>query len=131
MGSQLFKNVIKNIPKDSMIFAEKSLDIIDQIQYLIEREGKTQKEIALELGKNESEISKWLSGLHNMTMKTVSKLEAVLGSDILITPLKAQKKYSEVKFIPVKVARFRSMASIEVDTMESVFHTVSNLKVKI
>lgn len=33
-----------------------------------------------------------LSGLHNLTLKSIAKLEAELGSDIITTPLEVRKK---------------------------------------
>jgi transcriptional regulator with XRE-family HTH domain len=35
------------------------------------------------MGKSESEISKWLTGLHNLELRTIYKIEAVLGEDII------------------------------------------------
>ena len=49
---------------------------------LIER-GLRQKDLAEMLGKNESEISKWMRGTHNFTIETVSQIEKALGAPIL------------------------------------------------
>jgi transcriptional regulator with XRE-family HTH domain len=84
MGSKFFEEALKNVPKDSKIFAKKSLDIIDAVHILLEQKGMTQKDLAKKLGKSESEISKWLSGLHNLTLKSIAKLESVLDDDIII-----------------------------------------------
>jgi transcriptional regulator with XRE-family HTH domain len=35
------------------------------------------------LGKSEAEISKWLSGLHNMELKTIAKIENALDEEVL------------------------------------------------
>jgi len=43
----------------------------------------SQKELASKLGKRESEVSKWLSGEHNLTVKSLLKMEAVLGKPIV------------------------------------------------
>lgn len=45
--------------------------------------GWTQRQLAEKLGKNSSEISKWLSGTHNFTTDTLSDLEDVLGVKLL------------------------------------------------
>jgi len=84
-------------------------------------EGWTQKDLSKKLGKSESEISKWLSGLHNMTLKTVSKLEAVFNRDILITPIKAKQRYSSIKFVPVKTVVFKSVAHFEEKRLDREF----------
>lgn len=113
MASQIFEQALSKVSKDSKIFAEKSLDILDQVHFLMKEEGITQKDLSRKLGKSESEISKWLSGLHNMTLKTIAKLESVLNRDILITPIRAKQKYSSVKFVAVKTIIFKSVAHFE------------------
>ncbi|MDH5608944.1 MAG: helix-turn-helix transcriptional regulator [Cyclobacteriaceae bacterium] len=121
MASQVFEHALNKVSKDSKIFAEKSLDILDQINFLMREEGWTQKDLSKKLGKSESEISKWLSGLHNMTLKTVSKLEAVFNRDILITPIKAKQRYSSIKFVPVKTVVFKSVAHFEEKRLDREF----------
>jgi len=88
MPSKFFDIALKKRSKHSKIFVDKSLDIVVQIHEIMERKGKTQKDLANALGKKESEISKWLSGWHNLTIKTIAKIEAVLGEDIIIIPMK-------------------------------------------
>ena len=83
-------------------FVDHSFDVVDQIHDILEKQGKTQRDLAAMLGKKESEISKWMQGTHNFTLKSISKIEAVLGESILITPRRAKSKYAEVKFVPIK-----------------------------
>ena len=94
MKSKYFQKASNQIPKDSKIFAKKSLDIVETIHAILEAKGITQKDLANKLGKSESEISKWLSSLHNLTLKSIAKLEAVLEEDIIIATkfLKAKKE---------------------------------------
>ena len=51
----------------------------------------------------ESEVSKWLSGLHNLTLKSITKMETILGNDIIITPLEACEKYVKIKYVTLRV----------------------------
>ncbi len=79
----------KKIPKDIDLFVKHSFDLVDKIHSLLEQKGMEQKDLARLLGKNESEISKWMTGTHNFTLKTISKIEAAIGESIL--DVKAQK----------------------------------------
>lgn len=81
-------------------FVDHSFDIVDQIFEILERQGKNQKDLADLLGKKESEISKWMQGTHNFTIKSIAKIEDALGETIILTPRKAVKK---TQFIPVFV----------------------------
>lgn len=65
------------------IFVDYTFDLSKRIQYLLDNNGMDQKALAKALGKNESEISKWLSGSHNFTLKTIARIEEVLGGKLL------------------------------------------------
>lgn len=73
----------KKISKDTELFVSRSFEIVDRIHEILKLQGKEQKDLAKDLGKTESEISKWMSGTHNFTIKTLSKIESVLGVSIL------------------------------------------------
>ncbi len=83
MMNRFLQRAIESSSKDSKIYVKKSLDIVDRIHEILEQEGKTQKDLALALGKTESEVSKWLTGQHNFTIKTIAKIEAVLDKKII------------------------------------------------
>lgn len=84
-------------------YISKNLDIANQVYSLLEKKGINQKEFAKALNKKESEVSKCLSGFHNLTLKSIAKMEAVLGEDIILTPLKAIEKYKSIQYVPLKV----------------------------
>lgn len=77
-------------------FVDHSFDIVDQIYEILERQEKTQRDLANLLGKKESEISKWMQGTHNFTIKSLAKIEDILGEEIIITPRKWQKKTNQI-----------------------------------
>lgn len=83
-----FEEGISSMPADSKIFVEKSLEIIDYIFQLLEEKGIKQKELAEKMGKSEAEVSKILGGMHNLTLRSISKLEAALGEAIICIPAK-------------------------------------------
>lgn len=96
MASKIFERLLKEVKPEAKQFVEKNLAISKQIRQIIETHAtiKTQKALALELGKEPSEISKWLSGLHNIGLENITKMETVLGQDIILTVEQAKEKYS-------------------------------------
>ena len=66
----------------------------------------SQRDLAQRLGKSEAEVSRMLSGLHNLTLKTLTRLEVALGEDIFTTPQKARELTGDFK-----QARVRSFMS--------------------
>jgi transcriptional regulator with XRE-family HTH domain len=77
------ENRRKKISKDVDLFVSQSFDIVDRIHVILAKQGREQKDLAKDLGKKESEISKWMSGTHNFTIKTLAKIEAVLDEPII------------------------------------------------
>ncbi len=67
-------------------YVDHSLAIAKQINIILKKLDKNQAYLADKLGKKESEISKWLRGTHNFTLKTISKIEDVLGESIIVCP---------------------------------------------
>lgn len=60
-----------------------SFKIVDRIQEILDDKGLKQKDLALRLGKKESEISKWMRGTHNFTIDTLMAIEDALGEPII------------------------------------------------
>lgn len=87
--SKIFDSI--QVPNEVTRMLNHSFDVADQIHEILESQGKTQRDLADLLGKKESEVSKWMRGTHNFTLKSISKIEEALGESILITPLKARK----------------------------------------
>ena len=50
---------------------------------ILESRGMTQKDFARLMGKSETEVSRWLSGTHNLTLATLSKISVALGANII------------------------------------------------
>jgi transcriptional regulator with XRE-family HTH domain len=63
-------------------FVDSSFEVVNKIHEILERQGKTQRDLANLMGKNESEISKWMQGTHNFTLKSIAKIESVLGEKL-------------------------------------------------
>ncbi len=115
----------KKISKDIDLYVKHSFDIVDRIHEILEMQGKEQKDLAKSLGKSESEISKWMTGSHNFTIKTIAKMESVLGESI-IQPAKNKGKetpqvviLSDVEYL----MRMSKKTSCLPTSWETTFHT--------
>ncbi|MFD2146262.1 helix-turn-helix domain-containing protein [Mucilaginibacter antarcticus] len=67
------------------IFVRQYTDIVVRINEIMQEKGYTQKDLAAKMKKKPSEINKWLKGNHNLTLKTLAKLEAELGEPLIYT----------------------------------------------
>ena len=70
-------------PKVSKLQMELSVAIANRIYAILEAKGLSQKDFAQLMGKTETEVSRWLSGTHNLTMATICKISAALGEDVI------------------------------------------------
>ncbi len=91
-------NALDKISPDPAIdrFIGTSFDLSDRIHEILEAKGLSQKDLAEMLGKKESQVSKWMTGTHNFTIRTLALLEVKLGASIFrvtegaIEPYKAE-----------------------------------------
>lgn len=83
MKNRILDKVRKYRAKYIEIFVDYTFDLSNRIQFLLDKNSMDQKDLAKALKKNESEISKWLSGSHNFTLKTIARIEDVLGDKLL------------------------------------------------
>lgn len=86
MRSKIAKRIYDETPADIKIFVRKHSDIAVRVYQLLQEKGWSQKDLANKLDKTQSEISKWLNGEHNFTLKSIAKLEAELGAEIIYVP---------------------------------------------
>ncbi|MBQ5828379.1 MAG: helix-turn-helix transcriptional regulator, partial [Bacteroidales bacterium] len=60
-----------------------SFAIADKLSQVLAERNLSQKEFAKQIGKTEPEVSRWLSGSHNFTIRTIAKLSAYLNEDLI------------------------------------------------
>lgn len=64
-----------------------SCAIIDRIDYLLKKEGISQRELAQRIGCNETQITRWTRGFPNFTLSSLAKLSIALGEPLIDLPL--------------------------------------------
>lgn len=60
-----------------------SCAIVDKIDFILKREGITQRELAQRIGCNETQITRWTSGFPNFTLSSLAKLSQALGTPLI------------------------------------------------
>jgi transcriptional regulator with XRE-family HTH domain len=97
MASKIFEELLASSKPENKRFVEKNLAISRQVRLVLSSHTsiKTQKDLADALNKEASEISRWLSGLHNIGLENITKMEAALGCDIILTDEQAKEKYDK------------------------------------
>lgn len=84
MGARTaFQESLSQVPNDLKREIDLSFAIADKIDAILKEEGITQKELAVRTGKTAAEVSRWLCGTHNFTLRTIAKIEDALGKQIV------------------------------------------------
>jgi len=86
MKSETFERLKARVPEETRIYVRKYSQLLDRIDYLFGQKQINQKQLADALNKKPSEISKWMNTEQNLTLKTICKIEAVLGAPLLVVP---------------------------------------------
>jgi len=81
--NQIMDEIRSTISPETKMQMELSVAIANRIYDILEEKGMTQKDFARLMGKTETEVSRWLSGTHNMTLATLCKISVALGENIL------------------------------------------------
>ena len=84
--NRIMDEIRSTITPEMKLQMEMSVAIANRIYEILEAKGMTQKELAQKLGKTETEVSRWLSGTHNLTLSTICKISAALGEEIVSVP---------------------------------------------
>ena len=66
-------------------FIEKNLAIAVKVNAELRKRNWSQAKFADEIGKKPSEVSRWLTGTHNLTLKSIVKMEMALGIVLIYT----------------------------------------------
>lgn len=85
MASKLFRKALAEVKPETKIFVKKYLDLLERIYELMEEKKMSQKDLAEALQQQPSAVSRLLNSEENyMNLRTIAKLESILGQDILV-----------------------------------------------
>lgn len=78
-----FRKMVATVPAEIKCEVDLELAISNRIYDLMTKRGLSKVEFAQALGKRPSEVTKWLSGQHNFTLRTISLLSAFFGEELI------------------------------------------------
>ena len=78
-----FKQMLATVPADIQQEVDLEFAISNRINELMVQRGLTKLEFAQALGKRPSEVTKWLSGQHNFTIRTLLTLSDFFGESLV------------------------------------------------
>ena len=79
----LFKEALDSVPQRVKGEVDRSFDLSARIDALLREKGWTKTDLARKTGKKCSEVSKWLSGTQNFTLRTIALIEEALECKLI------------------------------------------------
>lgn len=79
----LFQEVLDSVPQHIKGEVDRSFDLSSRIDSLLREKGWTKTDLARKTGKKNSEVSKWLSGTQNFTLRTIALIEEALDAELI------------------------------------------------
>ena len=86
--NRIMDDIRSTISPEMKLQMELSVAIANRIYDILEEKKMSQKEFAQLMGKTETEVSRWLSGTHNLTLSTICKISAALDEEVVTVPRK-------------------------------------------
>lgn len=79
----LFEQLLKAVPVRLRKETERSYGIAERIDAVLKQKGLSKTDLARMTGKKNAEVSKWLSGTQNFTLRTIALIEEALSCDLI------------------------------------------------
>lgn len=81
--NELLRQCLSEIPNDVRAEFDLSFEIAERIDFLLKENKMSQRDLAIKMGKKESQVSKWLTGRHAFSMRTLAQISVALGAPII------------------------------------------------
>lgn len=82
-GRELLHQIVDETPQDLKTQLRYSDTIALKLDGMLKKRGMSQRDLAISTKKTEAEVSRWLGGTHNFTLRTLAKISIVLGEDLI------------------------------------------------
>lgn len=82
-GKELLHQIIDETPEDLKTQLCYSDAIAIKLEGMLKQRSMSQRDLARSTGKTEAEVSRWLGGTHNFTLRTLAKISIVMGEDLI------------------------------------------------
>lgn len=97
--SPILQELIADISQEELEKTESKMRLAIKIADAIKAKGYSKTEFAKKINKNNSEISKWLSGTHNFTHDTLFFLQNELGIELVNSEINEKVEIKDVHLV--------------------------------
>lgn len=99
MSLNVFDRLIATVPEQEFVESDIAFRIAQRIDFLMRKNHLSKSDLAKGLGKDPAQISRWMSGVHNFSVKTLAELEVFFKEQILVSPTETSEIAEYTQYI--------------------------------
>ena len=99
MALNIFNRLLNAIPQHERVESDIAFRVAERIDFLMRKHNVSQSDLARGLDKDHAQISRWMSGRHNFSIKTLAELEIFFKEEILISPSAAEEVAEYTQYV--------------------------------
>lgn len=84
--NSVLQRSIARLSPESIELSRMAFDLSDKLADILQKKGMTQHDLAVSIGRSETEVAKWLGGTQTFNLKTIALLQSFLGEPLVKIP---------------------------------------------
>ena len=113
MASNIFNEILNTISEHELAESDIAFRVAQRIDFLMHKTNTSKSDLARGLDKDPAQISRWMSGEHNFSIKTLAQLELFFKEPILISPTAAEEIAEYTEYVAEQAVKKRAKAEYE------------------
>ena len=113
MASNIFNEILNTISEHELAESDIAFRVAQRIDFLMHKTNTSKSDLARGLDKDPAQISRWMSGEHNFSIKTLAQLELFFKEPILISPTAAEEIAEYTEYVAEQAVKKRAKEGYE------------------
>jgi transcriptional regulator with XRE-family HTH domain len=107
MALNVFDRLLNAIPQQERIESDIAFRVAERVDFLMRKNNISQSDLARGLNKDHAQISRWMSGRHNFSLRTLAELEIFFKEEILVSPTATEEVAEYTQYVAEQAANKR------------------------
>ncbi len=113
MALSIFNDILSTISEHELAESDIAFRVAQRIDFLMRKNSVSKSDLARGLDKDPAQISRWMSGEHNFSIKTLAQLELFFKEQILVSPTAAEEVDEYTQYVEQQAVKKRAKEEYE------------------
>lgn len=104
MALNVFNRLLNAIPQHERVESDIAFRVAQRVDFLMRKNNISQSDLARGLDKDHAQISRWMSGMHNFSLRTLAELEIFFKEEILVSPTAIEEVAEYTQYVAEQAA---------------------------